>query len=1649
MTSATLSHLSESEQIHANVLALQAAYGVPCEPELDALARAVDRYGNFGTLAAVFDESNARYDGVRDTVLSVVGDQDYAGLRASILNAYYTPSWLVESVWRALERAGFDGGYALEPSAGSGRFMDAPSRLAGRMKWTALETCAASARVLSMRHPKANVLTTAFEKTSVLYDQFDLALLNPPFGSETCDDDFDRDLSWLSVHNLFMSKAVRCVRPGGLMVALVSRWFMDGEADRARELVGKKARLVGGVRLPSGIFPGTDVVTDLLCFKRLEDGESGNLPLWRETVTWEDAGGIFVNRWFQENPSRILGETSIGTDRYGKATLAVGLLPDLPARVESALAEWPLAIYESPHVIHEDEYCDDIVVEDEERTLLYGLAIDASGRAVQRGTDNAGRRRFRRVDLPQSKIDRLRGLLAIRNTLKDLIRLEQSETATDTALEGLRSRLNAAYGAFVKRFGAIHGTGNSPFRGDPDFGLLLGLELDYEPGLGKAAAKKEGVEPRAATWQSADILSHRVIRPSVPMSKPENPEEAIIHSMRRFGRVNPTWMAYGLGVDEDELINELEGRIFHNPANDQWQMREHYLSGNVRAKLAQAATAAEKDERYRLNVAALTEALPEDIPAADIICPVGAPWVPGQVLADFVSHLIDVEMSVVPVLAAGSWYISLDDWQGNHGLTHVKYGTSDRSFADIFKRLCNNQPLTVTVEDDEGRRIPDIEATSEVEGRAEEIREQWADWLFADPERRKGLVRLYNDTFNNYVPLDVDGRVLVDEAGRLSGQADGIRLEGHQLDAIYRAVLEGNLLMDMAVGTGKTFAAIGSVMEMRRMGLMSGKAMVVVPNHLVVQWRSECARLYPQMRVIAAGKRDMEKLNRRAFFAQVAANDCDLVIMPRSAFTFLSPPASYQTSLLAEQIEELQVALGMFDGQDRRTVRRIERRKKQLKTKLERLVKRPRRDTALAFEDLGVELLLSDEQQDYKNLAFTTNLTNVGGMGSPDGSQRAFDAWAKARYLQDKHDGRGFISLTGTPVANSVLELWTMFRFHAHSDLKASGLQWLDAWIALHAEPGTAYELSVDGKYKQKTRLRAYHNLPELLRAFKHIAHTVTKTDLRAKYEAEGKRWPEPRLKNGKPTLVVCARTADQDAYFDDTIMDRAENMSEVPPEEDNWLKLTSDALLASLDMRLINPQLPDDPDNKISRAAAEITARYRQWDHVRGTQLVFADSGVPYPGRNGFCVYHDLKSKLVAAGVPEAEVAYIHDANTDARKQALFDAMNRGDIRVLIASTAKAGAGANMQRLLVAEHMLDLPWRPADAEQRIGRILRRGNALFERDPDGFEVEVLMYATDRTLDAVRYATVERKARFIEQLRSGTVTERVIADTEDAVVSSFGEMKARISGNPLIELQHRTDQSVRNLERRERAWRRRVNHAQEYVAFHTDYAEKCSQRLLRLSEDQARVAAYQEGLVLECGGKRFDGAAFQQGLLACVNNALSQNNWRLRGGVEIGRVCGLELTVFKRSKEIEFTLTGAEYQGSTWFTMGREITVTGLKKRLGNLIMSMGESAEEIRRYGEAVGKELSIMRETLDEPFTDGETLKRQRQLLLALDHALAKELMALPDEDRHLLDSTEAVVVREQHANGPGEEIPPAPDEGRSIVFATPGSGMVAVLAA
>lgn len=1628
------SPLSQGRQLSANLVALRGVFGTEDAPDPDAFERALAAYGNWGYVAPVFDERQERFDGHRAQLLSLLGDRANAALRASILNSYYTPAWLAEAMWRGIRQLGFDGGLALEPAAGSGALMHAPTDLASRVRWTAVESCPATAAVLGARLPDARIVNATLQDTSLVYQQFDLAVLNPPFGEEIIDDSYDRELGWLSIHNLFMAKTLRCVRPGGLMVALVSHWFLDSETDRARRLVADTGRLVKALRLPGGIFPGTDVVCDLLFFKRIEDGAPGNADAWLGThMVGTDSDGVTINDWYRDHPHDCLGDLAVGTDQYGKAALRVTPADDTRDRLHAALARLPGGTFESLVLVHEDEYDPKIVVEDDDRTLLYGYAIDTDGRPVQRGTDNAGLRRFRRVALAESKTRRLAGLLRIRDALKDLIARERDTQASEAALDALRAMLRDRYHAFSKTFGAIHGVGNAPFRDDPEFGLLMSLELDYDPGIGKVRAAKEGVAVRAPAWREADILNRRVLLPGAPVAQPRNPEDALIQSVRRTGGVDLPGMAAALGRDAEGLADELTGRIFLDPASSQWRLSESYLSGNVRVKLAQARAAAARDERYRINVEALQDVLPADIPAGDITAPVGAPWVPGTVLKAFVKHMIGFEMPTSPVLAAGTWYIELADYQGSHALNRIKYGTGQRAFADLFKRLCNNQPLTVTVEDDEGRRVTDIEATAEAEAKADEIREAWQDWLFQDPEQRERLVRLYNDTFNNYVAPQVDGRVLVDENGLLPGQSGDVRLDRHQLDAVYRGVLEGNLLCDMAVGSGKTFTAVALIMELRRMGLLGGgKAMVVVPNHLVVQWRSEAALLYPAARVIAAEKRDLERLNRRRFFGTIAANDADLIILPMSAYPFIEPPAEFTTQLLGEQVTELEHALQMMDKDARFSRRRIEKRLATLRGKIERLVKRPRRDLALSFDDLGITLVVQDEQQYYKNLAYSTNLHNVAGMGNPEGSQRAFDAWAKGRYLQIRQDGRGLISLTGTPVSNSLTELWTLFRFHAYWDLEASGLQWLDSWIALHAEPGTAYELGVDGSYKARTRLRAFHNVPELLKGYATFVHVVTKDDLKAQYHARGELWPEPEMTGGRPTLVVCPRNAAQDAYFAD-ILERAQRMGEMDPSEDNWLKLTSDAMLASLDMRLHDPAIDDEGLNKVNRIAEEVVARYRKWHHVKGTQLVFCDAGVPGGARGGFVVYEALKQALVEAEIPGSEIAFIHDANTDARKVDLYRRMNSGEVRVLVASTEKGGAGLNVQARLVALHMADCPWRPSDMTQRMGRGLRRGNVLHAADPLGFTLDVIWYATDRTLDAVRYATVETKAKFIDQLRKGGVKDRVIADIDDDVVTSFGDMKAKISGNPLLRLHHQTEQDIRTLERKERTWRRNQHHAEDYLARHADHASVAEQRRAALAVDLAAYRSCQGHLVLDSGGVRYAGTEFKDGLMASVNAALKQSQWRLRTGVDLGALSGLALHLFKHGKEIEFRIAGQEFRASTYYGGGEEISLTGLIRRLTHRLSDIEAVAQEIDAWERHVEQEMVVMRDVLGTPFGEGDTLVRKRELLRALVKALAEKQTTLPEAQQHLLDPARGEAVAEADAGRDG----PVPQR---VTFAVPG---------
>lgn len=1614
----------------ANMAALETAYEVADEgrePDLQEL-KCIRGYQGWGQLSNVFDEKNHGAKVDRDKLKKLVGTEAFSALRTSVLDSYYTPSFISSSMWGGLMHLGFDGGTLLEPSVGSGVLVDsAPAKVAGRIEWTAIERCPSTAKIFSLSHPSVKCINNAFEDVPLVNDSFSAAILNPPFGETKVYDSFDKALSG-STHNFFMMKTVQKLRDGAVMAAVVSRYFLDATDSTARLKVAEKARLIQAIRLPAGAFSeaGTDVITDILFFEITEDRSRLNASDWAKSVPLDqNHPDVKINQWFSVNPECVLGDVSFTSNQYGSETLAIHYTGDQDALnddIQSLIKLMPEGVYDNGELFSALDCDSTIQVGESDRTKPFGSTLDIYGQPVQRMTDDENGSRFRRLDLPKTKVQRLEQLLCIRDLVSDLLAQETSTDPDTAIMNDLRSDLNIAYDVFVKKFGPIHGRANSFLKDDPDFGLLLGLELNYEPGISKAVASREGVDPIAPSWKKADIFTSRVCYPITEPERCDNATDALLLSLRKYGKVKLPYMTSISDMQPDRLIEDLSGAIFCvDPVNNEYVVADEYLSGNVREKLKDAQKLAVKHPKLKVNVAALKKVLPPDIQAADISVPVGAPWVPASVLQDFIEHMVDAK-NTRPVHAGGTWFFKLHEYQGNYAKQTSQWGTKRRPFGDLIERIVNNRPLTIydTIYADNGgtSRVVNIEETNAAENKAEEIREAWADWVFTDGKRRGQLTRLYNDLFNGYANRKVDGSFLVDENGLLPGQSPDIELGPHQLNAIWRAILTGNLLCDMAVGSGKTFTAVAAVMEMIRMNLCH-KALITVPNHMVTGWRSEIARLYPAAKVLVANDGDMGKQKRRRFIAMAAMGDYDLVIIPHSTFKFIDCPFDYKMQFLEEHINEITDAIDAVKADDKHapSLRQMEKRRTSLRNKLKNLMNRPTRDLTLTFDKLGINQIVCDEYQVCKNLMFNTSLTNVAGLGNPEGSQMALDVFIKARYLQKINKGRGLISLSGTPISNSVVELWTALRFHCWDYLKRTGLHYLDSWVAVHSTPITAYEMTVDGKYKLKTRLAQFTNVPELLTIYRSIAEVVTKDDLKAMYRDAGKVWPEPEMDGGKPKLCIAKRSPEQEVYMEH-LLERAEHMSSKDPREDNFLKLSSDACKASLDMRLIDPALPDYPNSKINLCVSNVFSLYKETRHQKGTQLVFCDLSTPSmksrkPSEDTdnqdavinlrHCVYDDIKEKLISCGIPENEIAFIHDAKTGLQKQQIIDRMNRGEIAVLLASSETAGAGTNCQMRLTGIHCLDCPWRPDMTEQRLGRGLRQGNLLYEADPKNFKMKVYWYSTDKTIDAHRFQTVETKARFIQQLRRGNIKDRVISDIDGGNVDSFGQMKALISGNPLILKHFEIDQAITKLEMAERNHKRNVWSAENFLATYIDIDHDTENRLAKNNADLLMLQKYNaQGLLFETQGKQYTGDAIIPSITEAIDESLNRYSYQLSSGVNLGTINGFEFTVEKRNSTIFFHLNGEYNDFEYSYKFGNRISIKQLLARIANSLKTICDSSSEILYRRDRIKDEMEVMRQESNKAFDKADELKYKRRLLRAIINALADNKDELPEEFSH-----------------------------------------------
>lgn len=1484
---------SKIEQARANLRALTALNdicGTPTPAQRDALAH----YSGWGALTETFaEEPEGSWAIIQGELSRLLGVNLYNTARRTALTAYYTPPAILSVVFHALRQFGFTGGQVLEPCLGTGHFIGAmPLEWRKQSTVFGCELDRTAGNIASTLYPEARIASgVGFETLPLRNETFDLVLGNVPFGDYRVYDPNHDDLRRLSIHNYFLVKSLRLLRPGGLLALVISRHYLDAANNTARGLAAEVGDCLGAIRLPGSVGEShwhTSVVTDLVFYRRRAAGERpdaltnasiGTAPM---TVPHVDSDRYWspetetearINQLFHDRPQAIAGRIITTNGRRGQDVVVQPPASGVQSAVPQALATLPSAIYTPPHSTPEVTAFDAV---EPPLDALEGHLFAVDGRVYvaqadpyadqdEDGDDSVKLVGAEVLDFPKGERPRKRlaALLPIRNAARALLDAELDH-APDDVVEPRRAKLRGLYNAFVKQHGYINSRANAAvFRSDLDWPLVSSLEENYDAGVTKTRAAKTGKPFCKPSADPAPILNQRVVIPPSSPDRVETVEEALTLSLSAHGRPEPFYMARMTGKSVDAVVEELGDRVFHDPnESGRYLLSEAYLSGDVKTKLAEAKEAAEGNARYHRNVAALESIQPADIPAVDIIVRLGAPWVPVHDVRSFVRHITGTKhVTVDGVPSQGVWELRVSN--PSEAKNTTTWGTARRPAVNLIKKLLNSSPIEVfeKIEHPDGTtsRVLNVDETNAAQDKAAAIEAEFSSWLWQDPVRRERLVRRYNDTFNRHVLRNYDGSHLV-LPGKVPDSVFAFRT--HQKNLIWRWVQEGVGLADHAVGAGKTAAAVAALMERIRLGL-SGKAMVVVPNHLTGQWAAEAKRLYPGAKVLAPTKRDFERVNRRRLFARIATGDWDLVIVAHSSFGKISVMPGTEVDFLNEEIRDISTSLNILrQDKDRGasiTTSQLEKRRANLESKIRRVTKDYTRDFFMPFERMGISQLVCDESQAFKNLGASTSMRNVAGLGDMTGSQKALDLYMKSQWLLTRGTAPALYFLTGTPLSNTMAEMFTLQRYLQRAELARIDCMHFDAWCKVFGRITTDFELDATGvRYAMKTRFSRFVNVPDLVTMYKLFADTVTLQQINDALTAAGLRPMTPPKRGGRPIDVVTPRSDALASYMDQIIW-RAENWSKrtYKPDEtpDNMLVITNDARKAALDLRTVDPDAADDPDSKVNACVANILKESKRWAHVRGTQLVFCDLSTPKASRSSertrireiaaqaragdqaaieelerispdevasaydntdFSVYEDIRDKLIAGGLLPSEIAFIHDASTELQKQDLFDRVNSGQVRVLIGSTSKMGVGTNVQERVVAAHHLDCPWRPSDLEQRDGRVERQGNALYEADPDNFTIAIYRYAVERTYDARMWQTVESKLAFILQLRLGVINERECVDIA-AEAANAADLKAAASGNPLIleEVQLRAE--IRRLEGVERNFVRDQHYAEDTIA----------------------------------------------------------------------------------------------------------------------------------------------------------------------------------------------------------------------------------------
>lgn len=1532
------------ERFYHNVHAIELLHKLESENRLATPDEQdiLSQYVGWGGLPQFFEESNAHYGELK----ALLSEDEYAAARESTLTAFYTPPVVIRAMYKGLSNLGFQTGNILEPSCGVGNFMGLLPENMENSKMYGVELDSISGRIAQQLYQKNSIAVQGFEKTDLPDSFFDVAIGNVPFGTfKVLDKKYDK-YNFL-IHDYFFARALDKVRPGGVVAFITSKGTMDKENPSVRKYIAQRADLLGAIRLPNDTFKaaaGTEVTSDIL-FLQKRSGMTDLEPDWVHLGT--DEKGLKMNAYFVSHPEMVLGQMQEVSGPYGMETACI---PQEGQSLESLLTAAVGQIQGEMQNID----LDDLPVEEAD-TLPADPSVRNFSFAVVDGKlyfrENS---RMDPVSVSATAEQRIRGLIGIRDCVRALIEY-QTEDYPEAMIREAQVRLNALYDSFAEKYGRINSRANSTaFSTDNAYYLLSSLEVRDSEGN---------------FLRKADMFSKRTIRQKISVTSVDTASEALALSLAEKAKVDMPYMMELTHKSEEEILSDLKGVIFLNPEHDgnedvahKYLPADEYLSGNVREKLRTAKTLAEQDEQYTINVQSLEAVQPVDLTASEISVRLGAAWLPTEVVRDFTFELLRTpyyqrrNIKVHYSTYTGEWNIDGKSLDRGNVRSENTFGTERINAYKIIEETLNLRDVRIFdyEYDDSGKKVAilNTKQTAIAQGKQEQIKQEFADWIWADPNRRERLTTLYNEKFNSIRPREYDGSHL-----NFVGINPEITLRPHQVNAIAHILYGGNTLLAHTVGAGKTFEMVAAAQESKRLGLCQ-KSLFVVPNHLTEQWAAEYLQLYPAANILVATKKDFETKNRKRFCSRIATGDYDAIIIGHSQFEKIPMSQERQKFILEQQKQEILDGIRELkrNNGDNFSVKQLERSRKSIQQRLEKLNDQSRKDDVITFEELGVDRIFVDEAHMFKNLAAFTKMRNVAGISQTE-AQKSSDLYMKCRYLDELTGGRGVVFATGTPISNSMVELYTMQKYLQYNTLRENDLLHFDAWASTFGETVTAIELAPEGTgYRAKTRFAKFYNLPELMSMFKEIADIQTADMLKLPV-------PEAEYHN------VVLKPSEQQKEIVASLSQRAEKVrsKQVDSNEDNMLVITNDGRKLALDQRLINPMLPDSDTGKVAVCAENV---YNIWERTaaqKSTQMVFVDLSTPH-NDGQFNVYDDLKKKLLDKGIPESEIAYIHNAKTEAAKKELFGKVRSGEVRVLIGSTQKMGAGTNAQRKLIALHHMDCPWRPSDLQQREGRIIRQGN-------ENSKVDIYTYVTENTFDSYLYQLVEGKQKFIGQIMTSKSPVRSAEDIDETALS-YAEIKALCSGNPHIKEKMDLDIEVQKLKLL------RSNHMSQRYALEDQLIRKFPKEIasmhqwidgleadMALLKDKTQPNA--DGFCpMVIGGQTYtEKKAAGTALLEACNSLTSTDP------VPLGSYRGFRLTLCFDSFEKLFKIS---MQGTLTYKVGLGTDVFGNIQRMDNLLESMPTRQLDYKEKLKNLEIQVEIAKQEVEKPFPREEELKEK-----------------------------------------------------------------------